>query len=83
LHGPWFWIATRWLDDFESFGQRQSASKLEPWADPPPVGATVIDAEGVLYFSELATNAVKRRAPDGQITMLLQDSRAHRVDGAH
>jgi hypothetical protein len=43
----------------------------------------VIDAEGVLYFSELATNAVKRRAPDGQITMLLQDSRAHRVDGAH
>jgi sugar lactone lactonase YvrE len=39
-----------------------------------------MDKDGTLYFSDLATNAVKRRAPDGTVTTVVQDDRLHWVD---
>ncbi len=79
LEGPWSRIATRWLDDFSSSAEVLT-SKVEPWADLPPVGGTVLAADGSLYFTELSTNTVKRRALDGGITVIVQDPRLHWVD---
>jgi hypothetical protein len=79
LHGPWSRIETRFLDD-ESASAETLASHVEPWADLPPVGGTTMTEDGTLYFSELATNALKRRTPTGTITTVVQDSRLHWVD---
>jgi len=79
LEGPWSRIETRYLDD-ASLGDAGLAAHVEPWADLPPVGGTVMDADGSLYFSDLATDAIRRRAPDGTITTVMQDSRLHWVD---
>jgi sugar lactone lactonase YvrE len=79
LEGPWSRIETRYLDD-ASLGDAALAAHVEPWADLPPVGGTVMDADGSLYFSDLATDAIRRRAPDGTITTVMQDSRLHWVD---
>jgi sugar lactone lactonase YvrE len=79
LEGPWSRIATRWLDDF-SAEPAVLVDKVEPWADLPPTGGTAIDANGDLYFSDLATNSLMRRAADGQIGGIVQDDRLHWVD---
>ncbi len=79
LEGPWSRIETQWLDDF-SASPETVASKVEPWADIPPTGGTAMDANGDFYFSDLATNSVKRRTPDGKITTLVHDKRLHWVD---
>lgn len=79
LEGPWSRISTRSLDDF-SISEDQLVSKVEPWADLPPVGGTVMDANGDLYFSDLADCSIKRRAPDGKITTIVTDKRLHWVD---
>lgn len=62
-----------------SAGLETIASKVEPWADTPPTGGTAMDASGDFYFSDLATNSIKRRMPDRKITTLVQDKR-HWVD---
>lgn len=79
LEGPWSRIETRWLDDF-SASPETIAAKVEPWADIPPTGGTAMDANGDFYFSDLATNSIKRRRPDGTISTLLRDQRLHWVD---
>lgn len=79
LEGPWSRIETRHLDD-ASLGDAALAAHVEPWADLPPVGGTVMDADGSLYFGDLANDAIRRRAPDGTITTVVQDSRLHWVD---
>ncbi len=79
LEGPWSRIATQWLDDFSAPAETLTA-KVDPWADLPPVGGTVMAADGSLYFTELSTNSLKRRAPDGSITLIVQDPRLHWVD---
>jgi len=79
LEGPWSKIRTRWLDDFSVSGE-VLATKVEPWADLPPVGGTVMGAGGELYFTDLATNALKRRTPDGEVITIIQDPRLHWVD---
>ena len=79
LEGPWSRIATRWLDDFSAPVGTLTA-KVEPWADLPPVGGTVMAADGSLYFTELSTNSLNRRSPDGRITTIVQDPRLHWVD---
>lgn len=78
LEGPWSRIATRWLDNFSAPAKTLNA-KVEPWADLPPVGGTVMAADS-LYFTELSTNSLKRRAPNGSITTIAQDQRLHWVD---
>jgi hypothetical protein len=79
LEGPWSKIETRWLDD-RTVAPEVLAAKVEPWADLPPVGGTAMDANGDLYFSDLAENSLKRRAPDGAITTVVRDPRLHWVD---
>ena len=56
------------------------AAKVESWTDLPPVGGTAMDANGDLYFTDLAENALKRRAPDGRITTVIRDERLHWAD---
>jgi len=79
LSGPWSCIETRLLDD-----PLQSAAALaiavQPWADIPPIGGAVMDADGSLYFTELATDSLRRRNPSGAITTVITDPRLHWVD---
>lgn len=79
LEGPWSRIETRFLDD-ANLSPPDISLHVEPWADLPPTGGTVMDEDGSLYFSDLASNAVKRRAPDGTITTIVQDERLHWID---
>lgn len=79
LEGPWSRVETRYLDD-PSLTAAELAAHVEPWADLPPLGGTAMDADGSLYFSDLASDAVKRRAPDGTITTIVQDPRLHWAD---
>jgi Major royal jelly protein len=79
MSGPWSRIETRLLDD-PSQSAAALRSGLEPWADLPPIGGAIMDADDSLYFSELSSNSVKRRAPDGTITTIVSDSRLHWVD---
>ena len=41
---------------------------------------TAMDVNGDLYFTDLAENALKRRAPDGRITTVIRDERLHWAD---
>jgi hypothetical protein len=79
LQGPWSRVGTQWLDD-PTLSAADLASHVEPWADLPPVGGTTMGPDGTLYFTELATNSLKSRAPDGTISTLVQDARLHWVD---
>ena len=79
LEGPWSRVAIRDLED-AALSADELAAQVAPWADLPPVGGTAMDADGGLYFSDLAENAIKRRAPDGTITTIVRDARLHWVD---
>tara|TARA_B100000678_G_scaffold112927_1_gene94405 strand:- start:484 stop:1623 length:1140 start_codon:yes stop_codon:yes gene_type:complete len=79
LLGPWSKIETRYLDD-ASLSAAELAEHVEPWADLPPVGGTAMAGDGSLYFTELLTNSVKRRLPDGKIETLVIDPRLHWID---
>ncbi|MDF2809687.1 MAG: major royal jelly protein [Microvirga sp.] len=79
LTGPWSRIETRWLDD-PSLSPVELAAKVEPWADLPPVGGTAMTRNGDLYFTDLADDSLKRRAPDGTVTTIVTDPRLHWVD---
>lgn len=79
LHGPWSRIETRLLDD-PSLAPNELASHVEAWADLPPVGGAAMDRDGVLYFTDLAMNALRMRAPDGTFSTVIEDERLHWVD---
>lgn len=79
LTGPWSRIETRWLDS-PSLTPAELAAKVEPWADIPPVGGTAMAPTGDFYFTDLAEDALKRRAPDGTVTTIIKDPRLHWVD---
>jgi major royal jelly protein len=79
LHGPWSRIETRLLDD-PGISASELATKVEAWADLPPVGGTAMAPDGALYFTDLANEALKKRAPDGTITTVVQDRRLHWAD---
>lgn len=79
LEGPWSRIETRWLDDATASSETVN-TQVQPWADLPPVGGTAMDANGDLYFSDLATSTLKCRSPDGQVTTVIHDPRLHWID---
>ncbi|MBO4223856.1 L-dopachrome tautomerase-related protein [Bradyrhizobium neotropicale] len=79
LHGPWSRIETRLLDD-PGISASELASNVEAWADLPPVGGTAMAPDGTLYFTDLANEALKKRAPDGTITTVVQYPGLHWVD---
>lgn len=81
LEGPWHRVPTTLLDD-PAVSPEKLAAAVEPWIDLPPVGGTTMDKNGTLYFSDFATNSVRKRTADGVITTLLQDDRLHWVDAS-
>ncbi|MGW0519578.1 L-dopachrome tautomerase-related protein [Crossiella sp. NPDC003009] len=79
LHGPWSRVPTRLLDD-PGVSAGRLAAAVEPWAELPAVGGTAMDGDGNLYFTDLVAHALKRRAPDGRISTVVQDDRLHWTD---
>lgn len=79
LTGPWSKVRIADLVA-PALSPEQLADRVEPFADLPPTGGTVMDAKGNLYFSELATNAMHVRRPNGQVDTLIVDERLHWVD---
>lgn len=79
LEGPWSQIETRWLDD-PTVTPEEIASKVEPFADLPPTGGTAMDSNGDLYFSDLAADAIRKRAADGTVTTVVVSPELHWVD---
>jgi sugar lactone lactonase YvrE len=79
LSGPWSRVPTALLDD-PSVSPERLAAAVEPWADLPPTGGTAMAPDGSLYFSDLATDSIRRRAPDGSVTTVIADHRLHWVD---
>ncbi|TWB12901.1 major royal jelly protein [Nitrospirillum amazonense] len=82
LEGPWSRVPTRLLDD-PAAPAATLAAAVQPWIDLPPVGGTAMGPDGSLYYTDLAANAVRRRAPDGGVTTLAQDKRLHWVDAPY
>ncbi len=80
LEGPWSRIETRFLDD-PSLSAAELGSKVEFWADIPPIGGSALAENGDFYFTDLNACALKRRDPrSGEITTLLRDKVLHWVD---
>lgn len=79
LQGPWFKVRITDLTT-STLSSQQLASRVEPFADIPPTGGTVMDAKGNLYFSDLANDSIRVRRPDGRVDTLITDARLHWVD---
>ncbi|MFY1663418.1 L-dopachrome tautomerase-related protein [Pseudomonas sp. Pseu.R1] len=79
LEGPWYRIETRWLND-PKLSPAVLAEKIEFWRDLPPVGGTALDKQGNFYFSDLATDTVKRIRTSGKIETIVSDPSLHWVD---
>ena len=79
LSGPWSQVPTRLLDD-PATPAAQLAAAVRPWADLPPIGGSVMDPAGNLYYTELRTGSLVKRAPDGKRSTVLSDPRLHWVD---
>jgi hypothetical protein len=79
LAGPMSRIETRYLDD-ASLSEQQLAQHVTQWFDLPAVGGTAMSEDGSLYFTELADNSLKRRAPDGAVSTIVRDKRLRWVD---
>ncbi len=79
LEGPWAKIETKYLDD-DSLTSDEIARHVEPWTDLPPIGGAAMDRAGNLYFTDLADSSLKKRAPDGTVTVVVKDPNLHWVD---
>lgn len=79
LEGPWSRVRTRLLDD-AGVAPTTLAAAVETFADLPPMGGSVMDAAGNLYFSDLKDDAIRKRSPDGAIVTIARDPRLHWVD---
>ncbi|MBB4097957.1 L-dopachrome tautomerase-related protein [Sphingomonas kyeonggiensis] len=79
LEGPWSRVPTRVLDD-PALRPDAVAAAVEPFADLPPMGGSVMDADGNLYFSSLADHSIRKRTPAGVVSVIIQDPRLHWVD---
>lgn len=79
LEGPWYKIETRWLND-ASLSPAALAEKVQFWRDLPPVGGTALDKEGNFYYSDLATDTVKRIRTSGEVETVISDPNLHWVD---
>jgi hypothetical protein len=75
-------IETRYLDD-AGISDDELSQHVEKWFDLPPVGGTALDKDGSLYYTELADNSLKRRAPDGTVTTIASSSKLRWVDAPY
>ncbi len=72
--GPLARIATALLDD-ESAGAEALSRGLMPWLDTGTTGGTAIDANGVLYMSDVNRRRILRITPDRHVSVFLTDPR--------
>lgn len=79
LSGPWSQVPTKLLDD-PAVSAATLAAAVQPWADLPPIGGSVTDTEGNLYYTELRTSSLMKRTPEGAVSTVLSDPRLHWVD---
>ncbi len=79
LEGPWSRVPTRLLDDAGA-APATLAAAVETFADLPPMGGSVMDAAGNLYFSDLKDDAIRKRSPNGNIITIARDPRLYWVD---
>ncbi|MCY9855660.1 hypothetical protein [Vibrio mediterranei] len=78
LQGPWTKVETRYLNDFGMKDNIQN--KVHSWFNLPPVGGVAMGKDGIMYFTDLAANALRSISPEGQINTLVVDSRLHWAD---
>jgi hypothetical protein len=79
LGGPWSQIETRLLDAAQT-SEETLAGAVRPWADIPPIGGSVLDRQGNLYYTDLKSSSLMKRTPDGAVTTVISDKRLHWVD---
>ncbi|WP_369944462.1 L-dopachrome tautomerase-related protein [Xanthomonas medicagonis] len=79
LAGSLSQVGTRYLDD-DALSDEALARHVSPWFDNPPIGGTAMGADGSLYYTPLADNALMRRAPDGTLSVVARDDHLRWVD---
>jgi Major royal jelly protein len=76
---PLYRIETRFLDD-PSIPPAELACHVERWVDTPTTGGTAIDAQGIIYVSNVNKRSIQKIIPAGEVTTLIQDSRLDWAD---
>lgn len=79
IPGPLARIETRYLND-SALPAAEVAKHAEKVRDTWSTGGTAIDAEGNIYASDINTRSIKRIAPDGKVTTVVQDPRLVWID---
>ena len=79
IPGPLARIETRYLND-SALSAAEVAKHAEKVRETWSTGGTAIDAEGNIYASDINTRSIKRIAPDGQVTTVVQDPRLVWID---
>ena len=77
--GPLYRLETRVLDD-PSIASAELARHVERWVDTPTTGGTAIDANGIIYLSDVNKRSILKITPAGEVTTLIQDSRLDWAD---
>lgn len=79
IPGPLARIETRYLND-SALSAAEVAKHAEKVRETWSTGGTAIDAEGNIYASDINTRSIKRIAPDGKVTTMVQDPRLVWID---
>lgn len=79
IPGPLARIETRYLND-SALSAAEVAKHAEKVRETWSSGGTAIDAEGNIYASDINTRSIKRIAPDGKVTTVVQDPRLVWID---
>lgn len=79
IPGPLARIETRYLND-SALSAAEVAKHAKKVRETWSTGGTAIDAEGNIYASDINTRSIKRIAPDGKVTTVVQDPRLVWID---
>lgn len=79
IPGPLARIETRYLND-SALTAAEVAKHAEKVRDTWSTGGTAIDADGNIYASDINTRSIKRIAPNGEVTTVVQDPRLVWID---
>ena len=79
IPGPLARIETRYLND-SALTAAEVAKHAKKVRDTWSTGGTAIDADGNIYASDINTRSIKRIAPDGEVTTVVQDPRLVWID---
>ncbi|HAU5563704.1 TPA: hypothetical protein JD264_07825 [Serratia fonticola] len=79
IPGPLARIETRYLND-SALSAAEVTKHAEKVRETWSTGGTAIDAAGNIYASDINTRSIKRIAPDGKVTTVVQDPRLVWID---